>query len=130
MDALQRLQVDGHVCGHLPPLLLSLLLSRLLEVATIHTLGKKLPEAWVLEDLDKDLVGGLDLAKSEVGHANLSQGPVVEDLIVDVLHIDDLADVRLLEEILGAFDIIMEGFVIDLEQGCLNTHFRLSMFLN
>ena len=130
MDALQRLQVDGHVRGHLPPLLFSLLLSRLLEVATIHALCEKLPEAWILEDLDEDLVGGLDFAESEVGHADLGQGPVVEDLIVDVLNIDDLADVRLLEEVLGAFDIIMEGHVVDLKQGRLNTHLWLAMILN
>ena len=116
--------------GHLPPLLFSLLFSRLLEVATIHTLGEKLPEAWVLEDLDEDLVGGLDFAESEVGHADLGQGPVVEDLIVDVLQIDDLADVRLLEKVLGTFDIIMEGHVVDLKQGRLNTHLWLAMILN
>ena len=115
MDALQCLQVDRHMCGHLPPPLLGLLLGRLLEVATVHSLGKKLPKARVLEDLDKDLVGGFDLTKSEVGHANLGQGPVVEDLIVDVLHIDDLADVRLLEKVLGFFDIIMECQVVDLK---------------
>ena len=130
MDTLERLQVDGHVCGHLPPPLLGLLLSRLLEVATVHTLGKKLPEARILEDLDEDLVGGLDFAQPEVGHANLGQGPVVEDLVVDVLQIDDLADVRLLEKVLGTFDIIMEGHVVDLKQGRLDTHFWLAMVLN
>ena len=130
MDALQCLQVDGHVRGHLPPLLFSLLFSRLFEVATIHSLCEKLPEAWVLEDLDEDLVGGLDFAESEVGHADLGQGPVVEDLIVDVLKIDDLADVRLLEEVLGAFDIIMKSHVVDLKKGRFDTHLWLAMILN
>ena len=118
------------MCGHLPTPLLSFLLGCLLEVGAVHSLGQKLPKARILEDLDEDLVGGLDLPQPEVGHADLGQGPVVEDLIVNILQIDDLADVRLLEEVLGAFDIIMKSHVVDLKKGRFDTHLWLAMILN
>jgi len=72
----------------------------------------------------------LDRAEAEETHADLSDGTIVEDLMVNHLHGDDLANVGLLEQVLCLNHIVMESKVVNLEERSLDTHLRLTNALH
>lgn len=112
--------------GHLSSSLLLFLLLSLLVVA-VETLSEELSESGVLEDLDEDVVGLLDAAKSEESHTDLSKSSVVEDLVINILGLmDDLTNVSLLDQVLSLNHLVVKSQVVDLEKGCLDAHLRLT----
>lgn len=130
VDGLECLEVDRHVCGQQSTLLLDLLLRGLLVVATIDALGEELAEARVLEDLNEDFMRLLNFTQPKVGHTNLGDGSIVKDLVVNVLQRDDFADVRLLEQVFGDDDIVVQGQVVHLEESRLDSHLGLAVLLH
>ena len=96
MDALECLEVDRHVRRDETALLFELLLSSLL-LMTIDSLSKQFPESGALEDFNKHLMGLVDPTQTEEGHTDLGEGTVVKNLVVYLLHANDLADVGLLQ---------------------------------
>ena len=64
----------------------------------------------------------LDLTDAEEGHADLSKGTIVEDLVINNLHANDLADVSFLEQVFSLNHVIVEGQMVDLQQHSLDTH--------
>ncbi len=72
----------------------------------------------------------LDHAQAEASHTYLSDGSIVQNLIVDMLQRNDLTNVSLLEEISCADDLVVQGQVVYLQEGRLDTHFWLTMLLD
>ncbi len=126
MDALKSLKIDRHVGWHETTLLLDFLLSGLF-VVTIDTLGQELTESGTLEDFNEHLMRLLDHAQAEAGHTNLSDGSVVQNLIINMLQRNDLTNVSLLKEVSCADHLVVQGQVVYLQKGRLHTHFWLSM---
>lgn len=101
-------------------------LLRLVLLAT-KTLAHQFFEPHVLVDLDEDLVGLVDITKSEGGHACLRNRSVVQDLIVNSLERNNLAHMCLLQEVPAFNQSIVKSMVVCLEQGCSDFHLRSSM---
>lgn len=64
----------------------------------------------------------LSPAKTEGSHANLRVGSVVEDLELDLLRGDELAHVRLHQQVSSLIELVVKSQVIDLVEDSLHLH--------
>lgn len=72
----------------------------------------------------------VDHAKSEGGHANLSDSSIVQDLVPDVLKMDALSYMSLEEEVTTLEESSMETVMVSLLKSSLDLHLGRAILID
>mmetsp|Transcript_6471 Transcript_6471/g.10980 ORF Transcript_6471/g.10980 Transcript_6471/m.10980 type:complete len:313 (+) Transcript_6471:297-1235(+) len=129
VDAVEGLDADVEVGRHESLLLLNLLLESLVLLAQVvaDTLGQAFLEVGALADGDEHVVALLKHAESEGSQSDLDDGPVVVDLVDNLLLLDDQGELGLEGEVLGLEELVVDGQVVKLHADGLDSELLLAV---